>query len=429
VTSSETRTEAALATRDQLSAERLALRWIHEPEIIAVLDRERALAQQEPVLTRPQARERLEVALRAWALGLMLREIAGDAEAPKILWVGETTPRIWGGHTFPGAALAGDNPDAIYRHAFVDGDAVYELSGRLLPGEPGEFSVEPIPGVAGVIPQSGTLTGKIGVTSGPAMLTGRDLRRDGQDRFRLVLGGPPPPDGADHLPLAPGPMAINTRDVLSDWRQRPVPLSIRRLSPPRSPQLAEAELRLRVIEHLPGWVRHWRAFKDSWLGGLSPNSFKGPFGREGAWSYILAGRFALEPGEAAVIRARSGGAAYHGFQVADMWQVGFDNSRQIASRQTGQALAGADGAVTYVIAPEDPGVANWIDTAGCLDGRFLIRWQLFGPDFKPEGLMEGYEVMPRQTVAARTGLSAVSASARRDELQARAQAYAKRWLA
>src|SRR3546814_13549768 len=34
-----------------------------------------------------------------------------------------------------------------------------------------------------------------------------------------------------------------------------------------------------------------------------------------------------------------------------------------------------DGSYTYVIAQQDPGIANWIDTAGLHQGWFQMRWQ------------------------------------------------------
>jgi hypothetical protein len=34
-----------------------------------------------------------------------------------------------------------------------------------------------------------------------------------------------------------------------------------------------------------------------------------------------------------------------------------------------------DGRVTLIIAPRDPGYANWVSTGGMHDGLFIIRWQ------------------------------------------------------
>lgn len=35
----------------------------------------------------------------------------------------------------------------------------------------------------------------------------------------------------------------------------------------------------------------------------------------------------------------------------------------------------ADGSITWIISPDDPGVWNWLDTDGLSRGMLAIRWQ------------------------------------------------------
>ena len=53
-------------------------------------------------------------------------------------------------------------------------------------------------------------------------------------------------------------------------------------------------------------------------------------------------------------------------------------SLDYASRQSSlnhaTAHVDADGRVRYVISRRDPGVQNWLDTAGLPEGSFLARW-------------------------------------------------------
>ena len=44
----------------------------------------------------------------------------------------------------------------------------------------------------------------------------------------------------------------------------------------------------------------------------------------------------------------------------------------------GSAQRNADGTWTLVVAPEDPGVPNWLDTGGRLVGSLTLRWVLAG---------------------------------------------------
>jgi hypothetical protein len=69
------------------------------------------------------------------------------------------------------------------------------------------------------------------------------------------------------------------------------------------------------------------------------------------------------------------GAAYLGFQVADPWGIALDYVDRNGSLNQNQAKPNADGSYTYVISPRDPGVYNWIDTAGLTSGTYTLRWQ------------------------------------------------------
>jgi hypothetical protein len=101
----------------------------------------------------------------------------------------------------------------------------------------------------------------------------------------------------------------------------------------------------------------------------------GPLGRDGGWGYQAGGRFKLSDDEALVITTGGAGAAYTGFQVSDPWTISPDPKYATTSRNSSQVTANPNGSHTYVISVIDPGVANWIDTAGLHEGWFMLRWQ------------------------------------------------------
>jgi len=76
-----------------------------------------------------------------------------------------------------------------------------------------------------------------------------------------------------------------------------------------------------------------------------------------------------------VITTVDGGAAYTGFQVSDPWTISPYPFYATTSRNSSQVTPNSDGSLTYVISLIDPGVANWIDTAGLHEGWFMLRWQ------------------------------------------------------
>jgi hypothetical protein len=260
-----------------------------------------------------------------------------------------------------------------------------------------------------------------------AMCTDRDIQVDSNGRFRLTIGGDD--KGPNHLESAPGPICFNIRDVLSDWTQRPNRLSIRRLDATNTRPLGDAEIRRRILVDLPGFVQFWAAFKDTWFGGLKePNSIVGPVPRDGNWGFLAAARYQLAPGEAAVVTTTRGAARYTGLQITDPWMVAPDGEKHQTSINAAQATANPDGSFTYVVAPEDPGVANWLDTAGLHQGYLLVRWQGFDSAASAEGLLRDFHVVRLADIAngGLLGVPRLSPEERRAQLAKHAIQYANR---
>ena len=106
--------------------------------------------------------------------------------------------------------------------------------------------------------------------------------------------------------------------------------------------------------------------------------------------------------------------AYWDVQVGNGWYESFDYRNMFSGLTCEQAVLAADGSVTLVVAAEDPGTANWLETAHHREGHIAIRWQL----------SEGRLPIPRCTVIdaaevrARTGLQPVAVEQRRQMRQA-----------
>src|ERR1700761_4400709 len=100
-----------LATPDQRDVEAQALRLIEHPKIRAAREAARALLLADPVAGTHDGRLGLDRALDQWVLALVMRVANADPWRPKIIWNVFNPPRRWFGHTYPGAAVAIDNPD------------------------------------------------------------------------------------------------------------------------------------------------------------------------------------------------------------------------------------------------------------------------------------------------------------------------------
>jgi hypothetical protein len=92
------------------------------------------------------------------------------------------------------------------------------------------------------------------------------------------------------------------------------------------------------------------------------------------------GRFRLGEGQALVVTVRppSTPFTYWGLTLTSPWMESFDYRYTTTALNNETAVASGDGSWKIVISPVDPGpgVANWLDTGGRLEGYMLVRWVL-----------------------------------------------------
>lgn len=355
-----------LWTDDQQAAERLALQLIERAEVRAAREAARIALLADPLSDRHDGRLGLERALDQWVLGLAMREANGDPADPRVTWNISNAPRDWFGHIYPGAAVAIDNPDNFNREVPVDGDGRYELT-VVFSEDPPQFSI-----VAEVEPEHHAGLGRnLGALTLQQLLPHLD-----EDR-RVVVTIGPDEGGPLHLRTEPGArIQVYTRDSQRDWRQRPAQVTVRRVDPPAAWRArTEDEIAAAVVADLPAWVAFWSGFKNDFLGLPAINTLSGPHGREGGWGYLAGGRFEIAGHQALIITIDPVGSYYTGIQIADPWTVSPDPMLRTVGLNSSQVSANPDGTLTYVVAGIDPGVANWLDTAGLAEGWVLARWQ------------------------------------------------------
>ena len=413
-----------LATPEQREAERQLLALLADPDLRAMQQGLRAELAATPTGQSFDGAAQIDHALALWTNSMIFAEITAYQPTPAFIWATDNTSRRWFGHELGGAGIAGDNPDFIYRRLTVDGDGQYEITGRIhLAHRPAEMTMEAMRGNVGPMAlkdqsrKHADMGNQIGVIDDRSLV----LEEDGS--FRITLGGGG--DGPNHLPMEPGEVTVLVRDVLSDWSQRPAALSIRRTGGAEPPARDLAALKRDVLAKLPDYVRFWGNYHSSWLGGIEPNSYAGPVPRDGGWGFIAGLRFQLAPGETLLVTTTSGGAGYAGFQLTDPWMMSPDARRHQASLNLAQATPNADGSTSYAICPTDPGVANWIDSAGLHNGLALLRWQAVPPGVNKDDLIRECRVV---SLAELDGLDIprVTPPERKARMAARDAAYASR---
>jgi hypothetical protein len=100
-----------------------------------------------------------------------------------------------------------------------------------------------------------------------------------------------------------------------------------------------------------------------------------------------------------------------------------------ASLNIEQVALNADSAITFVVAPIDPGIHNWIDTGGLHEGIFYFRWQGLPPDDPDPPVIHDFQLVKRNqlAVALPPGVVFVTPPERAAQQAARAAAVASWW--
>ena len=109
----------------------------------------------------------------------------------------------------------------------------------------------------------------------------------------------------------------------------------------------------------------------------NPNTFNPPFDGTamGAASENrpVIGSWQLAPDEALVIEVEPPRGVYWSYSLGNPWWETIDYGSHQSSLNGHQAVVDDDGMVRVVLAHQDPGVANWLDTAGHGEGPIILR--------------------------------------------------------
>ena len=262
------------------------------------------------------------------------------------------------------------NPDTVYLTAMIDGAGTYRLTGDR--GTTPEVSLMPMGGPSAA-----------GLKTYPAIdLTTFALDADG--RLDLVLSEQRPEGHSGQwCGIAPEVRSLMLRSVSDDWgRQRDPVLAITRLDVPSRASRPAPEALAASLASLAPMVEGALGFGMRKLPGLRAGGFVNTVttvdytaggGLVGQWYH--EGVFELPRGQALVVEANlSGGVATLSLALTDALGCTLDWANAQTSLNRRQAEIDGDGTLRFVIAGEDPGAHNWLDTMGHPVGVMQFRW-------------------------------------------------------
>jgi hypothetical protein len=416
-----------LAKPEQRDREAAALRIYRSAAFQAELKKAKALFAKSPLAQNPDARATLEAASEALSLGAAYYAANSDATRPFIFW-GTNAARRWMGHKVPASGYGLDSPDNVYRSATFDGAGRYVVRAAVHGTGPAQqtFVVyRGLPGATKTMNAEGHMDEIAGIAS-------ENIQRDAQGNYTLTIDADPANGRPNHLQVPrdlPG-MHLLVRDSLADWsRELPVELTMERLDTPPAAPRGDKALTALAIEALRGNVPFWLHWYESYVYAKPLNQIPAPWKRVQGWGMTQQGRFALKTGEAWVVTLDPLGARFFNFQISDPWTRAVEYVSRTGSFNSSQAARNADGTITLVASPVDPGVYNWLDTAGLKSGTFQVRWQgLPASVTSGEHAVRKVEVVPLADLAKHLpeGTRMADKTARVAQLAERQKSYANR---
>jgi hypothetical protein len=254
-----------------------------------------------------------------------------------------------------------DCPDCIYTGAPLRGGEAYRLWGNR--GSARYVGLQSMAGMA---------------SSANVLLDELDLGPDGE--VELILSEDSPE--GNWLPTADNATQLVVRHFFYDWDTEVASsLSIERIgaNKEKAPRAA--------VDPRAAIARQLIALGDFVVGNLdfflqfsrpeSPNTFLPPLDGTAmggaAENRPVIGSWELGPDEALLVEVTPPVGLYWSFSLGNPWWETIDYARHQSSLNGHQAEVDPDGTVRAVIAHQDPGVANWLDTAGHSAGPVILR--------------------------------------------------------
>ncbi|HAG94890.1 MAG: hypothetical protein CMK83_20015 [Pseudomonadales bacterium] len=268
--------------------------------------------------------------------------------------------------------MGADNPDNYYQTACISGEYEYRIRGR-------RNSVHYL--------GFGTQIGHYGQGGGmppSGYLEASQLAIDDDGCFEIIVSCQPQPN--NWLPMQPNSGNLIVRQTFLDReRETPAELSIERICPPGetavpgrvTPEQVDSGLRS-TSTLVAGasllfakWARDFQQHSNT-LPQFDPEVSTAAGGDPNIIYYHS--HWALTADEALLIEVTPPQCEHWNFQLNNYWMESLDYTHFQIHTNKHLAQLEDDGSVRIIVAHQDPGLPNWINTTGHASGTMCFRW-------------------------------------------------------
>jgi len=251
-------------------------------------------------------------------------------------------------------------PDCLYTRATMRGDESYRLFGNR--GTARYVGLQTMNGIA---------------STANALVD--ELDTDGDGNFEVFLSAQEH-DGNWMRIDGPHP-TLTVRHFFYDWdTETPSSLRIERIGDHTTSELPVVDRDVvvsRQLVALGDFVHDNLDFFLRFGEAAPPNGFLPPIDRTAigaaAENKPVIGRWELGSDEALILEVTPPEGVYWSLSLGNPWWETIHYGRHQSSLNAHQAVIDPDGVVRAVVCARDPGVANWLDTAGFSNGAMILR--------------------------------------------------------
>ncbi len=262
----------------------------------------------------------------------------------------------------------GDNTDALYVGAQINGQHTYRISGQR--GDARYFAVTVVED--GATPWGGAVVGN---------MIDSDIEVADDGSFEIMLS--PEQQPGNWIKTTPGAWRVTFRQFFADWEnEAPMDARIDCLSDVTHNPVLTPERIVRGLADTAAWVRestfYWADMLDKWK--VQPNNFLSyrqlddnaidatPGGEP------LICYWQLPQDEALIVRVTPPVANYWAVEFGNYWWETMDYRYRLCSTNCHHAVLEDSGELVLVVTHDDPGVPNWLDPSGHEEGYITLRW-------------------------------------------------------